>query len=484
MHSSNSSRLRKSLAIPLLAIASLAVIAQEADLPEQKLVGLKSIWDGATFFSTTLENGLQVSIFADQRMPIVTTRVTYHVGSAHEDQDSRGLAHLFEHLMFAKTTNYPERAIFNYVEQFGGSTNAFTSFDETTYYALTPPQKHYQVLEIYADGMTNLDLSQEALDREKKVVLEELRVGAQNDPFNRLTMDILAKAMNEHPYSISPLGTEQDVGNATLPKCLAFYEKYYGPKNAHLLVVGPVDVNETFEFIQSTFGKISKEVQRSHAIPRLGEWTFPPVVNVQESIPPVDIAGQVYLLPTSESEDTYAVAIMISLLNGIDGYENKIVRKKRVALYAETAEMSFKAGRIFGFASVALPYRKQKAAFRFIDETIAELAEFEWLTEETLESKKKAFLRSEYLSRYYSVYIASRIQAAQDWQHDVEAAFDLEEKIEQVSVQDVKEAFTKYILQAQHVRIYVEPTHVPWYIRAFGRLYPLAERTGLADLFL
>ena len=484
MYSSIPLRLHKALAMPLLAMASFAVVAQESDLPEQELVGLKSIWSEATHFSTTLENGLQVSIFADQRMPIVTTQVTYHVGSAHEDEDSRGLAHLFDHLMFAKTTNYPERAIFNYVEQFGGSTNAFTSFDETTYYALTPPQKHYQVLEIYADGMTNLDLSQETLDREKNVVLEELRVGAQNDPFNRLAMDILAKTMNEHPYSISPLGTEQDVGNATLPKCLAFYEKYYGPNNAHLLVVGPVDVNQTFKFIQATFGKIKKEVQRSHAIPRLSEWTFPPVVNVHESIPPVDIAGQVYLLPTTEADDTYAVSIMISLLNGIDGYENEIVRKRRVALYAETAEMSFKAGRIFGFASVALPYRKQKAAFRYIDDTIAELAEFAWLSEETLESEKKSFLKSEYLSRYYSVSIASRIQAAQDWQHDIEAAFNREEKIAQVTVQDVKDAYTKYILRAQHVRIYVEPTRVPWYVRAFGRLYPLAERMGLTDLFL
>ncbi|MCY4656090.1 MAG: insulinase family protein [Gammaproteobacteria bacterium] len=155
-------------------------------------------------------------------MPIVTTRITYHVGSAHEDEDSRGLAHLFEHLMFAKTTNYPERAIYKYVEQFGGSTNAFTSFDETTYYAQTPPRKHYQALEIYADGMTDLELSQDTLDRDKKVVLEELRVGAQNDPFNRLTLDILAKTMNKHPDSISPLGTEQDDGNATLPKCLTF----------------------------------------------------------------------------------------------------------------------------------------------------------------------------------------------------------------------------------------------------------------------
>ena len=479
-----SSRLHNALAIPLLALTGLVSFAQAADLAEGELTGLKSVWDEATVFSTTLENGLQVSIFADHRMPIVTTRVTYHVGSAHEDEDSRGLAHLFEHLMFAKTTNYPERAIFNYVEQFGGSTNAFTSFDETTYYALTPPQKHYEVLEIYADGMANLDLSQEALDREKKVVLEELRVGAQNDPFNRLTMDILAKTMNQHPYSISPLGTEQDVGNATVAKCLAFYEKYYGPRNAHLLVVGPVDVNETLRAIQSTFGEITKDVQRSESIPPLSEWTFPPVVNAKESIPPVEIAGQVYLLPTTESNETYAVSIMISLLNGIDGYENEIVRKRRVALYAQTAQMSFKAGRIFGFASVALPYRQQKAAFRYIDDTITELATFAWLTEETLESIKKSYLKSEYQSRYYSSSIASRIQAAYDWQHDIDLAFNREEKISQVTVQDIKEAFTKYILQAPHVRIYVEPTHVPWYVRAFGRLYPVAERIGLTDLFL
>lgn len=474
----------KTLFSCVVTAVATVFFAQESPQSSEKSIELESVWDEATFFSQQLDNGLQVSIFSDQRLPIVATQLTYHVGSAHEAEDSRGLAHLFEHLMFGKTLNYPERAIFNYVEQFGGSTNAFTSFDETTYYALTPPQKHFRVLEIYADGMVNLDVTQEDLDRDKKIVLEELRLGAQNDPFNRLTIEVLAQGMNEHPYSTSPLGTEADVSNATLEKCHEFYNEFYGPANAHLIVGGPVNVDETFEFIKSTFGNISKDVGRSSAIPLLSEWTFPQEVEAQEKIPPVEIAAQVYRLPTAEAEDTQALYVLVRLLNGIDGYENEIVRNKRVALYAQTAQMNFKAGRILGFASVALPYRKKEAAFQYIDETLAKLAEFEWLTEDTLAAVKRTTIMGEYQSRYYSDSIVGRIQSAHDWQKNVALAFDREERISQVTLQDVKDAYTKYVLNGTPVRIYVEPTHVPWYVRAFGRLYPLAERIGLADLFL
>ena len=98
-------------------------------------------------------------------MPVVTTQISYAIGSAHEDEGSRGLAHLLEHLMFSSTPNYPERAVFNYVQEFGGSTGGQTTYDETVYHARTTSEGLPHVLEIYADRMVNLVVTETAFQR-------------------------------------------------------------------------------------------------------------------------------------------------------------------------------------------------------------------------------------------------------------------------------------------------------------------------------
>lgn len=465
-------------------IITLGVVAQQDDPVHEDALAPEQIWEGATFLTTHLDNGLRVSIFADERMPTVTTSLTYLIGSSHEEEDYRGLAHLFEHLMFSGSEKFAERAIFDYVEEFGGTTNATTSFDETDYYALTPPDRFHRILEIYADRMVNLVITETELERDRKIVLEELRANAQNDPINRLSMDALARGMNNHPYSISPLGTEEDVNNVTLDKCLAFYRKYYGPQNAHLVVAGSVDPTETLGLIQQTFGDISKQVEAPPDIPLLSDWTYPDEVVLKDDIPPVEVAAMVYAMPAADSPDYQASNILVSMLNRLDGFEDEIVKKSRRALYAQTVVLNMKAGGVLAFSSVALPYRTKDAAYRYLNETLQKLAEFEWLDDEKLASMKRNYLRGEYRGRYYSSSMASRISFAQDWQGDANLAFDRETQIANVSVEDVKRVYRQYVLEATPVKAYIEPTHVPWYIRAFGRLYPLADRLGLADLFI
>lgn len=437
-----------------------------------------------SFTSRILENGLRVSILGDERMPIVTVHLTYRVGSAHENENARGLAHLFEHLMFSATHKYPHRAVHEHVEQLGGTTNAFTSFDETRFYALTPPGGHVKVIEIFADRMVNLQVTEEDLERDKKIVLEELRVDAQNDPINRLGFEALREGFGEHPYAISPLGTIEDINNATLDRCLEFYERYYGPKNAHLIVVGPVDEVATLALIQDEFGEIDKEVQEPASIPTLESWEFPSELNLREDIPPVEVSALVYKLPPATKDDYEAIRLALTLLNGFDGFEDEIVRKQRRAIYAQILELPTKAGRVLAFGSISLPYRRKHTAFLDLHEILAELSQFNWVSEKTLKSAKSWYLQTEYAGRYRSSSMASRIEFAAGWQNEISLAFEREARINAVQVDDIKDVFRRYVIEGNPTKLYIQPESVPWYVTMFGWLYPAADKLGLTRFVL
>jgi zinc protease len=190
------------------------------------------------FIDRVLANGLEVTIAADSTLPIVATRVWYHVGAANETKNTRGFAHLFEHLMFSGTPAHPKGVWEAHHHRFGGVENAHTSWDETTYESDIPPAGFHEVLVMEADRMVNLKLDAEALENEKKIVTEELRATIENDPYDRMLTAALKALCGDHPYAVTPLGTKEEIAAATLDQARAFYTRYYRPKNAHLVIVG------------------------------------------------------------------------------------------------------------------------------------------------------------------------------------------------------------------------------------------------------
>lgn len=463
----------------LLSITSLVLVTYPVHADEDQ----QSSWVPA-ITSEYLDNGLLVSVYEDHRMPVVSVQLVYSIGSAHEDENSRGLAHLFEHLMFSATENHPERAVYKYVEQFGGSTNATTSFDETNYFATVPPDRWIYILEVYADRMVSLLLTEDDLTRDKKIVLEELRVNAQNDPINRLGFEALKVGFGNHPYSISPLGTEEDVSQATLARCHEFYERYYGPKNAHLILTGAIDTDNSLAIVQQIFGAIDKNVESPRPVPPLDDWDFPAEINLSEDIPPVEVGAFVYLLPPATSDDHLATNMMVSLLSGLDGFADEIVHNRGRALYAQSFDLLTKAGRVMAFGSVSLPYRRKEAAYQYLEETLEILGNFDWLNEESLIAEKRRYLQVEYGVRLRAGSMGSRIRFARDWQEDIERAFNREERINAVGTEDIKRVYRQYVMDAEPVKVYVEPDRVPWYVTVFGRLYPIANKLGIVGFGL
>ena len=170
------------------------------------------------FLHRVLDNGLTVSVLPDSTMPICAVRVWYHVGAANEAPNSRGFAHLFEHLMFGGTHDARRRGAWEaHHHRLGGYENAYTSWDETVYESDIPPAGLDQVLVMEADRMVNLELDQENLDNEKRIVTEELRATVRERPRSTACSMAALKALcGDHPYALTPLGTKEDIAAATL----------------------------------------------------------------------------------------------------------------------------------------------------------------------------------------------------------------------------------------------------------------------------
>ena len=429
------------------------------------------------YVSELLDNGLRVSILPDPALPVVATQVWYHVGAANEDEGSRGLAHLFEHLMFGATETRDKRDYWHFHHRNGGTNNAHTSYDETVYISEIPPEHFVGVLEREADRMVNLALTQEELDNEIRIVTEELRVSTENDPMSRVFNQATKALFGEHPYAIWPTGTKEDIAAATLESCSRFYERFYGPSNAHLVVVGPVDAPSTLAAVKRLFGAIPAGGETPPDVPSLLDWEFPAITRVTEDLPPVEVAILGFLLPPPGSEDQWAIAVLRALLSGgkIDPFREELVRRRHKAVEAGTQILSLRRGGAIAFYAVNLPYRRERTAFRLMVETRDELSGLEWLNEATLSAAKRSLRRTELNRVYYAASIARQIGRSRWWIDDETVAFDRSSRIDAVSIDDVREAWQRYVADRPGVRLYVKPEKVPLWIRLFGWLYPLVD---------
>lgn len=463
-----------SCSIVVGALVALAVVAPWSVAAERTPESMPQ------YVTERLDNGLLVTIYADARMPVVSTEVWYHVGAANEDPDSRGFAHLFEHLMFTGTPTFPRGAYARYVTRHGGYRNAYVNWDQTVYVSQIAPQHHRRILEMEADRMVNLALTQEALDNEKKIVTEELRLRLENNPERRALVAGMTAGLAGHPYASPPAGTREDIARATLDQCRRFYARYYGPRNAHLIVVGPVDVEPLLDDVKALFGALPAKGEKPEDVPALLDWTFPDDVELTEDIPPAEAAAVAFALPPATAPDTDAVLLMLDMIRDFGDFEDLLVRQRRQALFAQHIVMPGRRGGGVLLATAALPYRRKDTAFRFIDEALENLASLSWLNEENLAAAKRNRLLDEWARPYRSGDMAAAIGEAHWWRREGRLALDTRRRLEAVTTADVARAYRRYIADARPVRVYVYPERVPWYVAWFGWLYPLASRLGIA----
>ena len=233
----------------LFALACLAVglataaVAQDPEIP---------------FDEFYLDNGLRVVVHEDRKAPIVAVTIWYHVGSKNEAPGKTGFAHLFEHLMFNGSENHNDE-YFRPLQEVGATgMNGTTDFDRTNYFQTVPTSAVDLALWLESDRMGHLlgAIDQERLDEQRGVVQNEKRQG-DNQPYGKVFETIVENLFPPgHPYSWDVIGSMDDLNAASLDDVKTWFETYYGPNNATLVLAGDIDVATAREKVQRYFGDI------------------------------------------------------------------------------------------------------------------------------------------------------------------------------------------------------------------------------------
>ncbi|MDT0681077.1 pitrilysin family protein [Roseicyclus sp. F158] len=281
----------------------------------------------------TLENGMEVVVIEDHRAPVAVNMVWYEVGAADEPAGKSGIAHFLEHLMFKGTDEMESGEFSQTVALQGGSDNAFTSWDYTGYYQRVAADRLDLMMQMEADRMTDLVLTDEVVLPERDVILEERNQRVENDPGALFGEQRRAAQFLNHPYGIPVIGWRHEMEELSRQDALDFYGRYYAPNNAILVVAGDVEPDEVRDLAETHFGPIPAnpdlpERTRPQEPPQLAarhlEMTDPrvaqPAVMRTYTVPERDPGDQ---------EEAAALTLLAALLGG----------SRQTSLMARTLEL-------------------------------------------------------------------------------------------------------------------------------------------------
>lgn len=276
------------------------------------------------FTEFKLDNGLHVILQPDNTTPNVIVSIMYHVGSKNELPHRTGFAHFFEHLMFEGTANIPRGQFTRYVEEAGGTLNAFTSNDVTYYFVMLPSNQLELGLWLESERLMHARVDSVGIATQKGVVTEEMKQTRDNRPYGRILTETVSRAFTNHPYRWDVLGADEHIRNAEDHEFREFHDMFYVPNNAVLVIAGDIDVATARPLVEKYFAEIpkgTKEIRRPlpNEPKRLVEVRDTVYDNIQ--LPAVI---QAYHIPGQGTDDYYAVEMLGSILS--QGQSSRLYR--------------------------------------------------------------------------------------------------------------------------------------------------------------
>jgi len=404
----------------------------------------------------TLENGMRAVVIEDHRAPVVTHMVWYPVGAADEPWGHSGIAHFLEHLMFKGTDEIPEGAFSKIVAANGGQDNAFTSYDYTAYFQRIAADRLGLVMEMEADRMRDLAFTEEVALTERDVILEERSQRTDNNPQSLFSEAMSAALYRNHPYGIPVIGWRHEIRKHDRESALAFYERFYAPDNAILVVAGDVTPDAVRRLAETHYGPLEPEGRPPEARPQEPPVRAPQRIVMEDERVRQPYVMRQYLAPTRGSGDpeTAAALEVLSQVLG-DGitsrFAEKLERGDRTAIstgawYSATMR---DAGSftIYGVPARGVDLRTVEDG---LDAVLARLKE-EGPTEEELDRVKR-------LSRASLIYAQdSQSGLARRYGRALAVGLDLEDiaawpdAIQAVSAEDVRRVAREYLVPERSV---------------------------------
>ena len=353
----------------------------------------------------TLDNGLQVVVIEDHRAPVVVHMLWYRAGSSDEPAGVSGIAHFLEHLLFKQTKTLEAGEFSRVVAENGGSDNAFTSKDFTAYFQRVAADRLDLMMQMEADRMVNLDLSEEDILTEREVIIEERNQRVENSPGALFREQTTAALFLNHRYGVPVIGWRHEMEKLSLSDALDFYRQYYAPNNAVLVVAGDVVPDEVRQLAEKNYGPLPANPQLG---PRARPQEPPQIAARRLTYRDERVAQpymtRSYLAPERDPGDQSTAAALTLLAEILGGGQTSVLTQK---LQFETSTAVYAAAfydglslddSSFGFAVVPSAEVTLQAAEEALDQALAEFFEA-GVDLEQLERIKTQFAASDIYAR-------------------------------------------------------------------------------------
>jgi zinc protease len=410
-----------------------------------------------------LDNGMEVVVIPDHRAPIVTHMVWYKVGSADEPPGKSGIAHFFEHLMFKGTKNLKPGEFDAKVAEIGGNQNAFTSYDFTAYHETVSADALRTMMELEADRMRNLILTDEVIGPERDVVLEERRMRIEGDPGSLLQEEVRATLFQNHPYRVPVIGWMHEMEKLNREDAVAFYNKYYTPNNAVLIVAGDVNAEDVRKMAEETYGKIARGPNLPPRMrPTEPEQNTSRTVTMTDQRVTIPSFTRQWLAPsyrTAEPGDAEAFDLLAEILGGGNRsrlYQQLIVKDgvaSSTGAYYDGTSLDDAAFLVYAAPRGADGLDKVQAA---VEAEIVKIQR-DGVTADELEKAKKRLVRGMVFAQDSPSSMANMYGQALTTGSTVQDVQQYPERIEKVTADQVKAVAVKYLDPKHSVTGYLRP---------------------------
>lgn len=419
----------KKLSLSLLLLLSPALFAQNK---------------ASDVVSFTLKNGMKVMVLEDHSIPNANMYLFWKVGSRNEYPGITGLSHFFEHMMFNGSKKYGPKMFDRTMEAAGGSNNAYTTENLTVYTDWFPIQALETIFDLEADRIANLDLDLEMVESERGVVLSERSTGLENSNFRNISEQVKGAAFLAHPYRWSVIGYESDIKNWSIEDLQTYFDTYYAPNNAVVVISGDVSVSEVKKLAVQYFEPIvSKATPRAiHTVEpeQMGQKRV--MVRKQVSTPNVMLA---YHVPETKHSDYYALDLLNAILS--DGNSSRLyselIDKKQLA----TSVFSYMPESIdpnlfylYGVASPGVQAETLEQEMVSVIETIA----IEGVSERELQKVKNQKLVALYNSLETIDGKSNTLGTYELYFGDYRKMFDAPKSFEKVTLEDIQRVAQQY----------------------------------------
>jgi len=413
------------------------------------------------FSEFTLPNGLRVIVHEDHSTPVVAVNVWYDVGSAHEEPGRSGFAHLFEHMLFQETENLEAGEIMRMIPAAGGSFNGTTNSDRTNYFEILPANRLNLALWTHRERMAKLQVNAENFAREREVVKEERRRSYENSPYAEALGVTLDTLINDWPpYDHPVIGSMEDLNAATADDVRTFYERYYVPNNATIVIAGDVTVDEVRRLVEQYFG----DIPRGPEMPALPPPTPTPRtdgerrVTIEDKLATLPLIAMGFNIPPHDHADTYALQLLSSIFSEGESsrLHRRLVKEERAALQVGSGLNSRMGPGSFLFFALPNQGVETERLEALIAEEIQKLKD-EGVTERELQ-KAKNQSRAGQIMGHQTVF--SKTQSLHHYRRfhgdPAEINRDLDRYMA-VTVEDIRAVARKYLTEANRTVVTVVP---------------------------